>query len=127
MSIGKFVRKALEMSSAEKKCAICGTSIRPNFKVCKKDWEFYEQHKHETWMKFLIKESNETYKLDKLQEALEIGDFTKDPKTYNKLDKSQVDLIRFYREKGLGAVSISKILGINSNIIKYYIKKFDKL
>lgn len=111
---------------AEKKCAICGTPIRPNFKVCKKDWNLYELHKNEDWLKFLIKESGETYKLDKLQEALEFGDFTKESKPYKKLSQSDIELIKFYREKGLGAVSISKILGINPNNVKYYVKKFDK-
>ena len=106
-------------------CALCDKKIRNDHVVCREHLAYYLAHKDEEWMQELIKTNRRQFEVDNEEIAYMHGDTLPErttPKiTRRRLTETDKKRILYYRQKGLGYTTISKILGLNPRTIQSYI------
>jgi hypothetical protein len=107
-------------------CALCDTRIRSDHVVCKAHFDYYLTHKSEEWMVALIDAQRRQFEIDNQENYIATGIQLPEKRFYRRLSADDLQQINFYREKGLGAKNIGKIIGVNYPAIEKYLQRSKK-
>ena len=107
-------------------CALCDTRIRSDHVVCKEHFPYYLAHKSEEWMIVLIDAQRKQFEIDNEENYIATGVQLPEKRFYRRLTADDLQQILFYRQKGLGAKNIGKIIGANYYAIEKYLQRTKK-
>lgn len=114
------------MKRSSRICAMCDSIVPDSHVVCKTHYQEYKLYKDEPWFKELADAARRQFEIDNEETAIQMGDFSKVPQNRRKLTESDKKLIVQYFKKGLGSISISKILDLNNNTVESFIQRYKK-
>ena len=107
------------MKKSTRMCAMCDTIIPNTHVVCKIHFSEYVKSKSEPWMIELINTSRRQFEIDNEEIAIELGDFRREKRSYEKVTESNVKDVLNYKKIGLNPKAISKLTGLNYRKVVY--------
>ena len=114
------------MNVSSKVCAFCDKQIPSNHITCKEHWILYQEHKDAPWAIALIGAQAQQFCVDNLELEFEGKIAPKVKRHLHRLTDEEKQKIDEYHSKGLGSVSIAKLLFLKRSTVSKYLERVRK-
>lgn len=101
-------------------CALCDKTIPDTWIVCREHYKHYHEYKDDEWFQVLVVAQRRQFEIDNVEHVIIRGG--RQYRKYRRLSTSEKIAIKYLHDRGLGAVSIGKALGIAKSTVEKYVE-----